>query len=142
MTAKKTSQAKQQASAAEMIDNYADKLLAGHERMTDAMHAARNRSIRVSEEIVNWVATGQRETLELAKHLAAEPTAYAKNMETVLNSATRAQESTLNLAKLMYREQAESTAALREYAAPMFASSKNFGETAKKLASFWTGTRA
>jgi hypothetical protein len=142
MTAKKTTGTTKNPSRKEMVDKYSERLLAGHERMTEAMQAARSRGIRVNEEITDWIVAGQRDTLELGKRLADDPTAYAKNMEAVLESLTSAQERALNLAKVLYREQAESTTALREYVGPMFTSSKNFGETAKKLASFWTGARA
>ncbi|MGE0485614.1 MAG: hypothetical protein AB7Q81_15825 [Gammaproteobacteria bacterium] len=116
---------------------YIERLLAGHARLTDAMATARARNARVADKFFEVLIAGQRDALELGKTMATEPTAYAKNMEAVMQSMSVAQERALDVAKTVYREQAEASGEMREAAEKAFSSFKTWTPDLEQFGKLW-----
>ena len=106
-----------------------ERLQTGHERFAEALCTSRARSARVADKFVEILLAGQREAIELSKSISIEPTAYGKNMETFVQSLSTAQERMLDLAKTVYREQAEAAVAVRGLAERAIESGKTFTKT-------------
>ncbi len=118
------------------VENLVDKLAENQTRFAEAAATARDRSRRVTDEYMNSLAAAQRDALSLAKELAAHPTEFGKNMEAMLDSATQAQARAMEMTKLFYREQAEATSEFQKVMAPLFESTKGFGDLTKNFQSF------
>jgi hypothetical protein len=143
MTTKKTTQTKAEDKVTETVENVGktvesvlDKLVENQTRLTEAAETARDRSRRVSDEYIKSLANAQREALELSKQVASHPTAYGKNIEALLESATSAQARAMEMTKLFYREQAEATSEFQKLVAPLFESTKGFADITKNFQSF------
>lgn len=116
---------------------YIERLIQGHERFASALDNARARNARVADKFVEALVAGQRDALSLGKTMLAEPTAYAKNMDAVMHSLSAAQERAVEVAKTVYREQAEAGTALRTAAESAFESGKAWFPSFEKLTSLW-----
>lgn len=123
----------------ESVDSYLDRLMEGHARMAKALETARERNARVTDKFVEAVLGSQREALELTKSFVAAPTAYGKNMEAFMQSMTNAQERTIDLAKVVYKEQTEATAQAREMVEPLIPNAASFGKPFEKMAGMISG---
>ena len=140
MTAKKTSAPAMEipetlkASAA----TYFERLSEGHENLTSAFETARARSTRVADQLFANVVAGQREMLALGQAMAKDPMAYNKHLEAAMESVTGAQARTLELAKILYREQVEATAELRGAAERSFAAAQRFVPPMEKFTNLFT----
>jgi len=122
------------------VENVLDKLVDNQNRLVEAAATARDRSRRVTDEYVKSVADAQRDALALTKELAAHPTEYGKNMEAMLESATNAQSRAMEITKMFYREQAEATSEFQKIVAPLFESTKGFGDFTKNFQAFMQKT--
>jgi len=118
------------------FESVLDKLVESQNRLIEAAETARTRSRHVTDEYVKSMAEAQRDALELTKKLASQPTAYSKNMEAVLESATAAQARAMEMTKLFYREQAEATSEFQKLVAPLFESTKGFADFTKGFDAF------
>jgi lipoate synthase len=116
---------------------YLDRLGEGHEKYAEAVKTLRERNARVADVFTDAMMTGQREAIELSKTLAAEPTAYAKNMDTLVQAMSGVQERALEVAKTLYREQAEAAGEYRAVAEKTFEASKAFGKPFEKMTAMW-----
>lgn len=123
--------------AKEAVTDYLDTLIKGQEQILAAIKGARARGVRVTDDLTDSVAAGQRDIVELGKRLVRHPTDYSENIKALLDSATGAQERALELAKQMYREQCDLSSELRELFTAAFESSKIAGKTARGLATAW-----
>lgn len=128
---------KAEQATSEAMGNYLDFLTTGHEKFVQSVKEARVRGARIGDELFDAVLESQREALATGKRLAANPADYAGNIKIFMEAATAAQERNMTLAKSLYREQADATAEMRSMFQGMFESSKDLGETARKLTTFW-----
>ncbi|MEQ8662372.1 MAG: hypothetical protein RLW62_16270 [Gammaproteobacteria bacterium] len=116
---------------------YLERLMEGHETFTAALAATRARNARVADKFFSALIDSQRDAISLGKTLAAEPTAYGKNMEAMMQSMTAAQERALELAKTLYKEQTEATGELRSATEKAFESAREFVPPMDQLTSLW-----
>jgi adenylosuccinate lyase len=111
----------------------------GHETFAAALEATRARNARVADKFFSVLLDSQRDAISLGQTMAAAPTAYGKNMEAVMQSMTAAQERALELAKAVYKEQAEATGELRSATEKALESAREFVPPVEKFTSLWTG---
>ncbi len=116
---------------------YLGRLREGHEKYAEAVKTLRERNARVADVFTDAMMTGQREAIELTKTLAAEPTAYAKNMDTLVQAMSDVQERALEVAKILYREQAEAVGEYRAVAEKTLEASKAIGRPFEKMTAMW-----
>jgi len=117
---------------------YLDSLMQGHETFAAALEASRARSARVADKFFSALIDSQRDAISLGQAMAAAPTAYGKNMEAMMHSMTAAQERALDLAKAVYKEQAEATGELRSATEKALESAREFVPPVEKFTSLWT----
>lgn len=122
------------------VNTYIDRLMEGHTRLAAAVGTTRERNARVADKMIDTVLSGQREALELTKTFVSQPTAYGKNMEAFMQSLTNAQERTIDLAKTVYKEQAEATAEARELVEPLIPDAAAFGKPFEKVTEMFSKT--
>ena len=116
---------------------YLERLECGHTRFAAAIGTARERGARVTDKLVENLLATQRDSLQLGKTLAAQPTAYGKNVEAFLHALTTAQERSFELAKTIYRTHSEIASNARAAAASALERSKTLANPFQPLASFW-----
>lgn len=122
----------------ESMETGVEKVIEAQEIFTQAFDTFTRRNLRVSEKFAGSVTGAQQDLIELYRAMAKDPTAYAKNAETAMNSMTEIQQRTLEFAKLMYKEQADSAAELKEIFAPFIDSGKKMSEGTKSWMGMWT----
>ncbi|MEQ8234914.1 MAG: hypothetical protein RLW61_05895 [Gammaproteobacteria bacterium] len=116
---------------------YLDRLMKGHETFAAALSATRERNARVADKFFAAFIDSQRDAITLGQTLAAEPTAYGKNMEAMMQSLTAAQERALELAKTLYKEQAEASGEFRSATEQAFESAREFVPPMDQLTNLW-----
>ena len=122
---------------AESTTAYLDRLGEGHEKFSEAVKTVRERNARVADVFFDAMLAGQRDAIEITKSIAEEPTAYAKNMDTMLKAMSSAQERALDVAKTVYREQAEAVGEYRAAAEKTFEASATFTKPFEKMTAMW-----
>ena len=122
------------------VETVLEKMVENQHKFADAAATARDRSRRVTDEYIKSVADAQRDALNLTKEIASHPTEYGKNIEAMLESATQAQARAMEITKLFYREQAEATTEFQKIVAPLFESTKGFGDFTKNFQQFMQKT--
>ena len=120
------------------INTYIENMIAGQEKLTEAFETATKRSLRVGAEVVSAFAVGQRDVVDLSKTMAAEPRAYAKNMNAVMDTFIGMQQRSLDIAKIIYREQSEAADNAKNIWEPMFASTEEWRGKFKEMSAAWT----
>ena len=122
---------------AESATAYLERLSDGHEKFSEALQTIRDRNARVADKFFDAWLSSQRDAIELSKSFAAEPAAYGKNMDAVLQAMTSAQERALDVAKTVYREQADTAGEIRTAAEKSFEATKTFSKPFEKMTSLW-----
>jgi hypothetical protein len=121
-------------------DAYLERLLSSQERFAEAVGTARARTARVSDKFFEVLFANQRDAIALGRAVVAQPAAYGKNMEAIVQSFTSAQERALDLAKTLYREQTDAAAEARALAERALEAGKAMGKPFEKLTEAWTST--
>lgn len=122
---------------ADSTSAYLERLQQSHERFAEVVGSVRARNARISDKFIETIIAGQRDALELGKTVAAQPAAFGKNLEAVMQSLTAAQERALELSKTLYRAQTEAAADARALTERLLDSSKNFGKPFGKISALW-----
>lgn len=137
MATKKTTAETATKKIADSANDYIERLAKGHDKLTESVQTARERNARIADKIFESVVAGQRDALDVTKKIVSEPTAYGKNMETMVNSMTAAQERTMDVVKAIYREQSEAAAEMRGYFENTFEGGKVFTQPFEKMQEMW-----
>ena len=137
MATKKTAQTEIPKEFSESANAYLDRLAKGQESMAAAVETVRARNSRIADKFIEALFASQREAIELGKAVMAEPAAYGKNMDAIMQSMSTAQERALDVAKTVYREQAEAAGELREVAEENFAAVKSYTPNMERFTSLW-----
>ncbi len=120
---------------------YFEKLTERHNQISKALQETQQRSQRIGTEFVNAVVAGQKDLLELTQQIATKPQDFAANVKAMVDAVSVAQERTLNLAKVLYREQAEAGSEVRKAFQSVCDSSEAFGAAGRNIVNFWTKQR-
>ncbi|MSR14170.1 MAG: hypothetical protein EXR86_06300 [Gammaproteobacteria bacterium] len=120
---------------------YFEKLTERHEQISKALQDSQLRSQRIGTEFVNALIAGQRTLLELTQQFATKPQDLAGNVKAMVDAVTVAQERSLSVAKVLYREQADAGSEVRKIFQSACDSSDTLGEAGRNLLNFWTKQR-
>ena len=137
MATKKTAQTEIPKQFSESANAYLDRLAKGQESMAAAVETVRARNTRIADKFIEALFASQREAIALGKAVMAEPAAYGKNMDAVMQSMSTAQERALDVAKTVYREQAEAAGEIREVAEKNFEAVKSYTPNMERFTSMW-----
>lgn len=119
------------------VQRYFDVVIENQKVVNEALESARQRSVRVAEQIANQLAEGRIEALELAKQLADDPTAYSDNFKTLMEASSNAQSRAIDFLKELYREQAEGGDELRKTVSTLTENSREAATAAMELTRSW-----
>lgn len=121
----------------EQAKKYYDALIASYDVMTDALGKASEKGIKVSSQMAQDIANGQREALELGKKLATETKDVSELYTALVEATTAAQGRALNFAQYTYQEAMESGTESRDYMQKLIEANKETSRAAVDLARTW-----
>lgn len=87
--------------------SFMDTLIKNHQKATSTISESRQRRIRLNNALFDDAMKSQKYSLELARKISEQPTAYKDNVTAIMESFTQAQSRALALSKLMIAEQAD-----------------------------------
>lgn len=134
-TTKKRSAAK--AEGQPEVQRYFEAMIENQRVLNDAIECARQRSVRMSEQIAKQMAEGRIEALELARQLADDPAAISENWQTLMEASSNAQSRAIDFLKDLYREQAEGGDELRKTVSTLTENSREAATAAMELTRSW-----
>ena len=122
----------------QQVERYFDALIQSYNVLRDAAEKSRERGSAVYQELAADVANGQRETLELAKKVAAQPSDLGQNWSSILEATVKAQERSLSFAKIAYEQGAGAGDEARKALEQLVEQSRTAVDAAMELSrSFW-----
>jgi len=134
-TTEKSSAAK--ADAQPEVQRYFDAMIENQRILNEAFECARQRSVRMGEQIAKQVADGNIEALELARQLADDPAAFSENWQTLMEASSNAQSRAIDFLKDLYREQAEGGDELRKTVSTLTENSREAATAAMEMTRSW-----
>ena len=118
------------AKSASAADKYFEALTESYDAVIEAIKAGNERGYRVSNSVLAEAQRGQREAVELGKKFAEDPTDVGGFYRAVMESTTKAQGRTLELARQMFDEMSESRTEGREVIEKVIKAQRAAGEAA------------
>ena len=112
------------------IDKYFGALTESYDAIIGAIKAGNERGFRVSNNLLAEAQRGQRESVEIGKQFAADPTDIGAFYRAVMESTTKAQGRALELARQMFDELSESRNEARETIEKVVKAQRAAGEAA------------
>jgi hypothetical protein len=119
------------------VKKYYDALIASYDVMTESLSKASEQGIKVSSQMAQDIANGQREALELGKKLATETKDLGELYTALVEATTAAQGRALSFAQFTYQEAMESGTQGREYVQKLIEANKETSQAAVELARTW-----
>jgi hypothetical protein len=119
---------------ASAVDKYFEALTESYDAIIDAIKLGNERGYRISTNLLSEAQRGQRESIELGKKFAEDPTDVGGFYRAVMESTTRAQGRTLELARQMFDEMSESRTEARETFDKVVKAQRAAGEAAVSAA--------
>jgi hypothetical protein len=126
---------------AEPFVSYFEKLAERHDQISKVLKDGHLRSHKIGAELVDALVAGQRDMLELAQQVATKPQDFAGNVKAMVDAVSAAQERSLNVAKVLYREQADGGAEMRKIFQSACDSSDTLTEAGRNIVNFWIKPR-
>lgn len=93
---------------------YFDTLIESYDILAQAAKQASSHGIKLGQQLSDDVTAAQRETLQVAKNIAADPGDIGKAYNAMLESTLAAQGRALNFAQLMTQEALDASGETRE----------------------------
>ena len=124
------------------VDKYFEALTDSYDAILEAIKAGNERGYRISQNLLADAQRGQRESVELGKKFAADPTDVGGLYRAMMESATKAQGRTLELARQIFDELSDSRGETRETFEKVFKASREAGEAAVEATRDVVGTTA
>jgi DNA anti-recombination protein RmuC len=118
------------AKAATAADKYFEALTESYDAIIEAIKAGNERGYRVSNNLLAEAQRGQREAVDLGKKFAEDPTDVGGFYRAMMESTTKAQGRTLELARQMFDELSESRTETREVIEKVIKAQRSAGEAA------------
>lgn len=115
-------------------DKYFEALTESYDAIIDAIKAGNERGFRVSNNLLTEAQKGQREAIELGKKFADDPTDVGGFYRALMESTTKAQGRTLELARQMFDELSESRTEARGVIEKVVKAQRVAGEAAVEAA--------
>ena len=111
-------------------DKYFEALTESYDAIIEAIKAGNERGFRVSNNLLAEAQRGQRESVELGRTFAADPTDIGGFYRAMMESSTKAQGRALELARQMFDELSESRTESREVIEKVVKAQRAAGEAA------------
>lgn len=112
------------------VDKYFEALTESYDAILDAIKAGNERGYRVSNNLLAEAQRGQRESIELGKTFAEDPTDIGGFYRAMMESSTKAQGRALELTRQMFDELSESRTETREVIEKVVKAQRAAGEAA------------
>jgi DNA anti-recombination protein RmuC len=112
------------------VDKYFEALSESYDAIIEAAKAGNERGFRASNNLLAEAQRGQRESVELGKKFAEDPTDLAGFYRSVMESTTKAQGRALELTRQMFDELSESRNETREVIEKIVKANRAAGEAA------------
>jgi hypothetical protein len=116
------------------IDKYFEALTESYDAIIEAIKAGNERGFRISNNLLTEAQRGQRESVDLGKRFAEDPTDIAGFYRAVMESTTKAQGRALELARQMFDELSESRGDTRTAIEKVVKAQRAAGEAAVEAA--------
>ncbi len=124
----------------EALVSYLDKFGEQQKKLGTAVKAGYERSQRISTQLIEALITGQQELIELTKKVVQKPQDYSNNLKAMVEASTVAQGRALDLAKALYREQADVASELGK-TFKTTCQSTALTEASRNIVNFWIKPR-
>lgn len=116
------------------IDKYFEALTESYDAIIEGIKASNDRGYRLSTNLLAEAQRGQRESVELGKAFATDPTDIGGFYRAAMESTTKAQGRALELARQMFDELSESRSEARETIEKVVKAQRAAGEAAIEAA--------
>lgn len=124
------------------VDKYFEALNESYDAIIEAIKAGNERGYRMSSTLLAEAQRGQRESVELGKKFAEDPTDVGGFYRAAMESTTKAQGRALELARQMFDELSESRSDTREAIEKVVKAQRAAGEAAVEAARDVAGNTA
>ncbi len=118
-------------------DQYFDALLASYDALTRAIEQANERGLGLSRQLLTDVTAAQRQALDLARQVAANPSDMAAAYSAIMESAVAAQSQALDFTQTAYKEAVAASGEAREALESLLSASRTAAEAALSLSREW-----
>ena len=112
------------------VDKYFEALTESYDAIIEAAKAGNERGFRASNNLLAEAQRGQRESVELGKKFASDPTDIAGFYRAIMESTTKAQGRALELTRQMFDELSESRTETRDVIEKVVKAQRAAGEAA------------
>ena len=119
-----------QSSSNTSVDKYFDALTETYDAIIEAIKAGNERGFRLSNSLLAEAQRGQREAVDLGKKFAIDPTDIGGFYRAAMESTTRAQGRTLELARQIFDEFSDVRGETREAIEKVIKAQREAGEAA------------
>lgn len=124
-------------SANSQTEQYFNALLESYDALTRAIEQANERGLGLSRQLLAEVTAAQRQTLDLAKRVAADPSDMAAAYSAIMESAVAAQSQALDFTQTAYKEAVAASGEAREALDSLLNASRAAAEAALDLSREW-----
>ena len=118
-------------------DQYFEALLASYDALTRAIEQANERGLGLSRQLLTDVTAAQRQALDLARQVAANPSDMAAAYSAIMESAVAAQSQALDFTQTAYKEAVAASGEAREALESLLSASRTAAEAALSLSREW-----
>ena len=124
-------------SANSQTEQYFNALLESYDALTRAIEQANERGLGLSRQLLAEVTAAQRQTLDLARQVAANPADMAAAYSAIMESAVAAQSQALDFTQTAYKEALAASSEAREALDSLLSASRTAAEAALELSREW-----
>lgn len=118
-------------------EQYFEALLASYDALARAIEQANERGLGLSRQLLAEVTAAQRQALDLAKQVAADPSDMAAAYSAIMESAVAAQSQALDFTQTAYKEAVAASGEAREALDSLLSASRTAAEAALELSREW-----
>ena len=130
-------QATEQSETQAPTDKYFEALLASYDALAHAIEQANERGLRISRQLLTDASAAQRQALDLARQVAANPTDSAAAYSAIMESAVAAQSQALDFTQSAYKEAIAASSEGREALDALLGASRTAAEAALEISREW-----
>ena len=124
-------------SANSQTEQYFNALLESYDALTRAIEQANERGLGLSRQLLAEVTAAQRQTLDLARQVASNPSDMAAAYSAIMESAVAAQSQALDFTQTAYKEAVAASGEAREALDSLLNASRAAAEAALDLSREW-----
>lgn len=122
----------------ESLAPYFDQLVERQSELSSALKESHSRTQRIGAELMEMFLASQKDMLDLTRQISLKPQDYAANIKAMVDATTVAQERSIALAKLFYKEQSDVAGELRKWMQSAVQTTGGSTEIGKNILSLWT----